>query len=879
MMWLASWLKTGNRYTLEQMRANLPANMRFDLEYRDAITIAFFAAYMLPQMNGLLVGFGSGNIFRRLNREAPIGAIRRSIRDTMSARSHGMRASGLEDYFADLMREAHALDTDQGLEAVHGAEPLRLYTSSYSGCYFFAWDSSLPFSAVLCALNIEGNLNRFAAVSSWLERNARIGALPTEDTVTRAEAAQIDFALLENPALAFFGSNIVSGTAVAVVLAVGDDTVLGGMAGSLDAPRPATGFEKGVNSVSWVLIRFMLVMVPVVLFLNGFTKGNWQGAFLFAVSIAVGLTPEMLPMIVTTCLAKGAVAMSKRKCIIKNLNSIQNFGAMDILCTDKTGTLTQDKVVLEIHMDIHGNEDLRVLRHAFLNSFHQTGLRNLMDVAIIEKSREMWPDGIDSLIESCEKVDEIPFDFERRRMSVVVADRSSGKTQMITKGAVEEMLAVSSHVEYRGRVEPLTDEIADEILRTVERFNDNGMRVIAVAQKNSPSPVGAFSVRDEADMVLIGYLAFLDPPKSTTEEAIRVLGEHGVAAKVLTGDNDRVTRCICRQVKFGIDRLLLGSEIEHMDDGELAAAVEKTNVFAKLSPQQKARIVEVLRRNGHTVGFLGDGINDAAAMKAADVGISVDTAVDIARESADIILLEKDLMVLESGILEGRRTYANMIKYIKMTASSNFGNMFSVLIASAFLPFLPMLSMQLLLLNLIYDISCTAIPWDNVDADYLKKPRTWDASSVAGFMLRIGPSSSVFDITTYLLMFYVICPAVCGGLLYHQLGSEELREYYEAVFQAGWFIESMWSQSLVIHLIRTPKLPFLQSRASFPVFVLSGAGIALATALPFTGFGERIGLAPLPGIYFGYLALTLILYMALTQFMKRRYIRRYGELL
>lgn len=699
------------------------------------------------------------------------------------------------------------------------------------------------------------------------------------EPLEKSAAASSCETLLENPALAFFGSNIVSGTAVAVVLAVGDDTVLGGMAGSLDAPRPATGFEKGVNSVSWVLIRFMLVMVPVVLFLNGFTKGNWQGAFLFAVSIAVGLTPEMLPMIVTTCLAKGAVAMSKRKCIIKNLNSIQNFGAMDILCTDKTGTLTQDKVVLEIHMDIHGNEDLRVLRHAFLNSFHQTGLRNLMDVAIIEKSREMWPDGIDSLIESCEKVDEIPFDFERRRMSVVVADRSSGKTQMITKGAVEEMLAVSSHVEYRGRVEPLTDEIADEILRTVERFNDNGMRVIAVAQKNSPSPVGAFSVRDEADMVLIGYLAFLDPPKSTTEEAIRVLGEHGVAAKVLTGDNDRVTRCICRQVKFGIDRLLLGSEIEHMDDGELAAAAEKTNVFAKLSPQQKARIVEVLRRNGHAVGFLGDGINDAAAMKAADVGISVDTAVDIARESADIILLEKDLMVLESGILEGRRTYANMIKYIKMTASSNFGNMFSVLIASAFLPFLPMLSMQLLLLNLIYDISCTAIPWDNVDADYLKKPRTWDASSVAGFMLRIGPSSSVFDITTYLLMFYVICPAVCGGLLYHQLGSEELREYYEAVFQAGWFIESMWSQSLVIHLIRTPKLPFLQSRASFPVFVLSGAGIALATALPFTGFGERIGLAPLPGIYFGYLALTLILYMALTQFMKRRYIRRYGELL
>ncbi|MBS1369152.1 MAG: magnesium-translocating P-type ATPase [Lentisphaeria bacterium] len=704
-------------------------------------------------------------------------------------------------------------------------------------------------------------------------------ALTGESEPQEKSAADSDCEILqENPALAFLGSNVVSGTALAVVLAVGDDTLFGGMAGALEEPRRATGFEKGVNSVSWVLIRFMLVMVPVVFFINGFTKGHWQGAFLFAVSIAVGLTPEMLPMIVTTCLAKGAVAMSKKKSIIKNLNSIQNFGAMDVLCTDKTGTLTQDRVVLEIHMDVHGNEDPRVLRHAFLNSFYQTGLRNLMDVAIIERSREEWQ-GIGAIAESCEKVDEIPFDFNRRRMSVVVVNRKSGKTQMITKGAVEEMLAISAYVEYRGRVEPLTDAIRADILKTVEHFNDDGMRVIAVAQKTDPSPVGAFSVADEADMVLIGYLAFLDPPKSTTQEAVLALREHGVATKVLTGDNDRVTRCVCRQVGIGIDRLLLGSEIDRMDDVALAVAVEEANVFAKLSPRQKSRIVEALRRGGHTVGFLGDGINDAAAMKAADVGISVDTAVDVAKESADIILLEKDLMVLESGIIEGRKTYANMIKYIKMTASSNFGNMFSVLIASAFLPFLPMLSVHLLLLNLIYDISCTAIPWDNVDAEYLKKPRTWDASSVAGFMLRIGPTSSVFDITTYLLMFYVICPAVCGGLLYHQLDGEQAREHYEAVFQAGWFIESMWSQSLVIHLIRTPKIPFLQSWASFPVFVFSGAGIALASVIPFTAFGERIGLAPLPGSYFGWLALTLVLYMALTQFMKKRYIRRYGELL
>lgn len=684
--------------------------------------------------------------------------------------------------------------------------------------------------------------------------------------------------LTENPALAFMGSSVISGSALAVVLAVGDETLFGGLSGALEQPRPESGFEKGVNAVSMVLVRFMFVMVPVVFFINGFTKGNFQGAFLFAVSIAVGLTPEMLPMIVTTCLARGAVAMSKRKSIVRSLNAIQDFGAMDILCTDKTGTLTQDKVALELHMDVHGGEDPRVLRYAFLNSFHQTGLRNLMDVAVIERSRVEWPD-FEAFSSAFVKVDEIPFDFHRRRMSVVVADRGNGEITMITKGAVEEMLAISPQVEYAGRVEPLTEAVREEILRTVERFNDDGMRVIAVAKKSGLSPERAFSVADESEMVLVGYLAFLDPPKETAADAIRTLQNHGVATKVLTGDNERVTRCVCRLVGIHIDRLLLGSEIDRMENETLATAAAEANVFAKLSPVQKARIVEVLRGAGHTVGFLGDGINDAAAMKAADVGISVDTAVDVAREAADIILLEKDLMVLESGIAEGRKTYANMMKYIKMTASSNFGNMFSVLIASAFLPFLPMLSIHLLLLNLINDISCVAIPWDNVDAEYLRKPRTWDASSVAGFMLRIGPVSSIFDITTYLLLFYVICPAVCGGLFYRQLESETMRETFEAVFQAGWFVESMWTQALVIHLIRTPKIPFLQSRASLPVFLFTGAGVALATALPFTAFGARIGFAPLPGVCFGWFVLTLLGYLALTQFMKRRCVRRYGELL
>lgn len=681
--------------------------------------------------------------------------------------------------------------------------------------------------------------------------------------------------------LAFLGSSVISGSATAVVLAVGDDTLFGGIAKSVAGRNVPTDFEKGVNSVSWVLIRFMLVMVPVVLFLNGFTRGDWMDAFLFAISVAVGLTPEMLPMIVTTCLAKGAVSMSKRKAIIKNLNSIQNFGAFDILCTDKTGTLTRDKVVLEYHLDVHGKEDPRVLRHAFLNSFYQTGLRNLMDVAIIDRTRQEGEREpcLRELETRFEKVDEIPWDFTRRRMSVVVADRS-GKTRLITKGAVEEMLAACSYAEYRGRIEPLTAEVRREIRRTVADYNDDGMRVIAVARKNMAAPAGALSVADESGMVLIGYLAFLDPPKVSTAGAIASLREYGVETKILTGDNERVTRCICRQVGLRVDNILLGPELDRMDDAALREAVGSTNVFARLSPLQKERIVGLLRENGHTVGFLGDGINDAAALKAADVGISVDTAVDVAKEAADVILLEKDLMVLENGIIEGRKTYANMIKYIKMTASSNFGNMFSVLAASAFLPFLPMLSIHLILLNLIYDISCAAIPWDNVDAEFLRKPRRWNASSVGRFMIWIGPTSSVFDLTTYALMYFVICPAFASeGRLFTELADPAAQAAYIALFQAGWFVESMWSQTLVIHMIRTRKIPFIRSRASFPVVALTFTGIAVLTVIPFTAFGAKIGLAPLPGIYFGYLALTILLYMILAQAVKVLYVRRYGELL
>ncbi len=695
--------------------------------------------------------------------------------------------------------------------------------------------------------------------------------------------------LTEVQNLAYMGTDVLSGSATGVVVITGNDTIFGEMAKGVNVKPVKTGFEKGVNSVSWVLIRFMLCMVPCVLLINGFTKGDWWEAALFALSIAVGLTPEMLPMIVTSCLAKGAVAMSRKKTIIKNLNSMQNVGAIDILCTDKTGTLTQDKVVLMYHLDIQGQEDMRVLRHAFLNSYYQTGLRNLMDIAIINKVKEertKEDDQLRGLVGKYNKIDEIPFDFERRRMSVVVARSNEPHTELITKGAIEEMLSVCKYAEYQGKVEPLTDEIRNYIIKKVEDLNEDGMRVLAVAEKINPSPVGQFSVADESDMTLLGYLAFLDPPKESTPKAIKALKEHGVGVKVLTGDNDKVTRTICKQVGLPVDRIMNGWNVDRLGDKELSEAVEKVDVFAKLSPQQKSRVVTTLRNNGHSVGYMGDGINDAAAMKASDVGISVDSAVDIAKESADVILLEKDLMVLEEGIIEGRKTYGNMIKYIKMTASSNFGNMFSVLAASAFLPFMPMLSIHILFLNLIYDISCTSIPWDNVDKEFLVKPRKWDASSLGKFMIWIGPTSSVFDLTTYLLMYFVICPPVIAQMfglgspmLFHQLTDPAMMAAYAAVFQAGWFVESMWSQTLVIHMIRTPKIPFIQSRASFPLMTLTFTGIFVLTCIPFTGFGKSIGLLPLPPVYFAWLALTIFLYMALATCLKKAFIRHYGELL
>lgn len=684
--------------------------------------------------------------------------------------------------------------------------------------------------------------------------------------------------------IAFMGSNVISGSATAIVVSVGDNTLFGSMTSAIATESVETNFTKGVNAVSWVLIRFMLVMVPLVFVINGVTKGNWISAFLFAISIAVGLTPEMLPMIVTSCLAKGAVSMSKKQTIVKNLNSIQNFGAMDILCTDKTGTLTQDRVVLEYHLNIKGDEDSRVLRYGYLNSYFQTGYKNLMDLAIIQRTEE--EEANDSqlldLSENYKKIDEIPFDFSRRRLTTVVQNHA-GTIKMVTKGAVEEMLAVCSYAEYNGNVELITNDFRKKILDTVDDLNVKGFRVLAIARKDIEKQ--SCSVDDECNMILMGYLAFLDPPKESAAGAIKALREHGVRTKILTGDNEKVTKTICNQVGLEVRNMLLGGDIEKMDDEELKKMAEVTDVFAKLTPSQKSRVVYVLRENGHTVGFMGDGINDAAAMKVADIGISVDTAVDVAKESADIILLEKDLMVLESGIIEGRKTFANMIKYIKMTASSNFGNMFSVLGASALLPFLPMESMHLILLNLIYDSCCSAIPWDNVDEEFIKLPKKWDASSIGKFMVWIGPTSSIFDFMTFAFMYFVFCPHfVSHGVTYNNLaghfsGDElnRIRVTYVAMFQAGWFVESMWSQSLVIHMIRTMKLPFIQSRASAPLTMLNFFGIIVITIIPFTLLGKAIGFVSLPLSFFLYLIPCVLAYMILVTAVKKAYIRYHKE--
>lgn len=670
--------------------------------------------------------------------------------------------------------------------------------------------------------------------------------------------------------ICFMGSNVVSGSAKGIVFATGQATYLGTIAKSIVGVRAQTSFDQGISKVSLLLIRFMLIMVPFVFLVNGITKGDWFDAFIFAISVAVGLTPEMLPMIVTANLSKGALVMSKRKTIVKNLNSIQNFGAMNILCTDKTGTLTHDKIVIEHYLNVDGKEDARILRHAYFNSYFQTGLKNLIDQAILSHAKEL---DFDNLEKDYKKIDEIPFDFNRRRMSVII-EGLDGKHQIITKGAVEEMIAICSHVELNGKVEPISDTIKTIALTDTNRMNNEGMRVLAVAHKSWIDKKLDFTVEDETDMVLIGFLALLDPPKASAESAIGQLHAHGVEVKVLSGDNAAVVKTICRQVGVDTTHALTGPEIETMDDETLLTQISAVKVFAKLTPMQKTRIIILLQNQGNTVGFLGDGINDASALRQSDIGISVDTAVDIAKESADIILLEKDLMVLEEGVLEGRKIFGNIMKYIKMTASSNFGNMFSVLAASAFLPFLPMLPIHILVNNLLYDISQTTIPFDRVDKEYLRKPRKWNASDLSRFMIYIGPISSIFDITTYLLMFFIIGPMVIGGASYFMLsGAEQFT--FQQLFHTGWFVESLLSQTLIVHMIRTRKIPFIQSSAAWPVMLLTFLIMGIGIMVPYTAFGMKIGLIPLPWNFYPWLMATLLCYCILTQIIKQWYIRRF----
>ena len=659
--------------------------------------------------------------------------------------------------------------------------------------------------------------------------------------------------------ICYMGTNVVSGLATAVVVATGADTYFGSLAKSIVGQRAMTSFDRGVNAVTWVLIRFMAVMVPVVFILNGVTKGDWIEAFFFAVSVAVGLTPVMLPMIVSANLAKGALAMSRKKVVVKRLNAIQNFGAMDVLCTDKTGTLTQDEIILERHLDIHGNEDESVLKLAYLNSLHQTGLKNLLDVAVLRYAAESLrlPE-----LSVYRKVDEIPFDFVRRRMSVIVENGGNSRL-IVCKGAIEEILGIATHVSCEGVVSPLDNAMRKKMKALTRDLNEDGFRVLAVACKELPRDESRtqYHIEDESALVLQGFLAFLDPPKDSARTAIAALRQHGVAVKILTGDNIIVTRKICKEVNLEVQQAVVGKDIEKLGDDELAKLVEHATVFAKLSPLQKARVIQALQRNGHTVGFLGDGINDAPALRDADIGISVDSAADIAKESADIILLEKSLMVLEEGILEGRRTFGNIIKYIKMTASSNFGNVFSVLGSSALLPFLPMLPIHLLIQNMLYDISQTAIPFDSVDREYLDRPRKWLANDIARFMLFIGPISSIFDYTTFALMWFVFAANA---------------PEHQAQFQSGWFIEGLLSQTLVVHAICTQKIPFLQSRPSLPMLLMTIVIGAAGIYFPFSPIAASVGLVPLPLSYFGWLLGTLACYFALTQLVKTWYMRRFG---
>ena len=693
---------------------------------------------------------------------------------------------------------------------------------------------------------IPGDVRLLSSKDVFVSQGSLTGeSLPVEkfhDPETKEESSPTE---LKNTC--FMGTSVESGTATAVVVTTGVQTYLGSMAHSITGERVQTSFDQGLSRFTWLMIQFMAVMVPLVFLINGFTKHDWKGAFFFAMAVAVGLTPEMLPMVVSVCLSNGALAMSRKKVIVKRLNSIQNFGGMDVLCTDKTGTLTEDRVVLMRHCNVAGRETDDVLLDGYLISYFQTGLKNLLDRAILD-SRDFHGKAI---LEKYKKLDEIPFDFTRRMMSVLVED-PEGKPILLTKGAPEEIFLRCSHFELDGKLSAMDPNLMVGLKKEYDDLSNDGFRVLAVATKELTGKQ-ICAKDDERELVLRGYVAFLDPPKDTAARALAALHKHGVAVKILTGDNDLISRKVCKDVGLVADPMLLGGDVEKMSDAELAETADKAALFARLSPAHKERVIRILRGKGHVVGFMGDGINDAPALRAADVGISVDTATDIAKESADLILLEKDLMVLEEGVIEGRKVFANIVKYIRMGASSNFGNMFSVLGASAFLPFLPMAPIQVLTNNLLYDFSQVPIPADAVDEEQVTRPRPWNIGEIKRFILFIGPISSIFDYTTFFVMLYIFnCWDPSRAPL----------------FQTGWFVESLMTQTLIIHVIRTNKIPFLQSRASWALTATTVSIMAFGMWLPYSPLASALGFTHLPRMYWPILMLTLLGYVGLTQIIK-----------
>ena len=700
--------------------------------------------------------------------------------------------------------------------------------------------------------------------SAILEKNAQVSSYSNPESLPQ----------LEN--LAFMATTVISGKGEGIVLAVGKDTLYGSFA--KEDPDEKQSFQKGANSIAWVMLRFITVLIPVVFILLKITGGKWLESFAFALSVAVGLMPEMLPMVITACLARGSLSMSRKQTIIKDINAMQGFGSMDVLCMDKTGTLTNESILLEYYMDVLGNESDQVLDFAFLNSSYHSGVCNPIDNAILAcQTMPGHEQHFADLLIQYQKEDEIPFDYSRKFVSTLVTDKN-GDCQLIVKGNISQIVARCSHVEFRGEILPMEKNGMESVASVVDEMLQDGMKVIAVARKKIEKQSQIIPA-DEKDLILMGYLAFFDAPKKTAKTSVEALKRLKVTPKILTGDQADVAASICKRVGIPSEIILTGAELDQMTDTELNEAVEKIHVFAELTPGQKVRLVSALRQNGHTVGFLGDGINDIPALCESNVGISVDTAVDAAKDAADVVLLQKDLGVLEQGILEGRKTFTNMLKYIKITASSNFGNIFSIVCASAFLPFLPMTSLQILLLNLLYDVLCIILPWDNVDEEDTLSPRDWSGKTLGQFMLFFGPISSLFDVVTFLFLYYILCPMLCGGATYLNIADPVIQSQYVALFQTGWFLESMWTQVLILHFLRTRKIPFVQSSPSVPVICTTFAGIIVFTGITFTRSAAIFGLTRLPIRYFGFLFAVALLYMLLTTVVKTLYQKKYHELI